>query len=208
MVFAVSPMLYKWFHSVRISCKLFHVINRKLFCYFFFFFFVIHRYIQKTRCMEKWNAYNPWYLYTDFLLRVFEIVTFQLIISLKACHASRDVPLFTIKRYNNNYNFLQLQLLRLERFKTIRTFRRKKYIYISFPFLYFYVHKQRINYVSKKRSRKRRGILNVSIAPLLSLIIESHQLCIPPFFLFLLFKTLCFKRVKQRIIRWPNTREI
>lgn len=118
----------------------------------------------------------------------------QLIISLKACHASRDVPLFTIKRYNNNYNFLQLQLLRLERFKTIRTFRRKKYIYISFPFLYFYifVHKQRINYVSKKRSRKRRGILNVSIAPLLSLIIGSHQLCIPhsSFFYFLKLSVL------------------
>lgn len=187
MVFAVSPMLYKWFHSVRISCKLFHVINRKLFCYFFFFCST-----DISRKHDVWK--NETRITLDTFIPIFcygfskSLPSDQLIISLKACHGSRDVPLFTIKRYNNNYNFLQLQLLRLERFKTIRTFRRKKYIYISFPFLYFYVHKQRINYISKKRSRKRRGILNVSIAPLLSLIIGSHQLCIPHSFFFYFLK--------------------
>lgn len=66
------------------------------------------------------------FIFTIFPSRDFEIVTFRPInYFLNAFHASRDVLLFTIKRYSNNYNFLQLQLLRLERFKTFIPFRKK-----------------------------------------------------------------------------------
>lgn len=82
---------------------------------------------------EKWNP--SWYFYTDFPCTILKsLPSDQLIISLTRSTLQAIFYYLRSNGIGNNYNFLQLQLLRLEKFQNVRSFPERKYP--IFPYFY------------------------------------------------------------------------